>query len=301
MANTFPAINGGGTTLTNGNVVTGAGSSTLQDSGTALSTIITAGSSLTSNSVVLGAGSQATKVSTGITSNGASELDLGLNGTASGVLGLKGSTSGTATITAPSVAGVVSNAIAVSNAITSPSLAPLTSWWVFANLAGSNGAVFSSSANVAGIFSAFLPQGLLTGHVTYEIGTTADNTSATYDIGIYTGSPGGTGTLLANIGPTAGTTFAPSISTVIRLPWSQGTVFIPAGRVYIVTTTSQTGTPATMFRTTWGGATGLAFTINGLSVATGGTCPTSPTLPADSNGGLGSIIGATNIPYLLFN
>src|SRR5215469_5017899 len=63
-------------------------------------TVTNTGGSLTLNAVVLGAGGNDTKVSTGITSNGASELDVGLNGTANGAVGFNGSTSGTAKLTA---------------------------------------------------------------------------------------------------------------------------------------------------------------------------------------------------------
>jgi hypothetical protein len=88
--------------------------------GTGTGTVTNTGGALTANSVVLGAGGNDTKVSTGITTNGASELDLGLNGTAAGVLGLNGSTSGKATLTAPAAAGTVNNGIISSNSIVLP-------------------------------------------------------------------------------------------------------------------------------------------------------------------------------------
>lgn len=84
-------------------------------------TVTASGGALTSNAVVLGNGTTDTKVSTGITTNGASELDLGVVGT-SGVLGLKGSTSGTATLTAPAVAGTTTNFVLSSNSLTAPVL-----------------------------------------------------------------------------------------------------------------------------------------------------------------------------------
>lgn len=76
---------------------------------------------LTANSPILGGGAgTAPKVSTGITSNGSSELDLGLNGTASGVLGFNGSTSGKATFTAPAVAGTSTNPVTMTNVLAAP-------------------------------------------------------------------------------------------------------------------------------------------------------------------------------------
>lgn len=99
------------------NAAKGVNASTLGGGGAGSGTVTNTGGALTLNSPVLGAGGADTKVSTGITSNGASEVDLGLNGTASGVLGLNGSTSGKATITAPAVAGTATNPITISNAI----------------------------------------------------------------------------------------------------------------------------------------------------------------------------------------
>lgn len=81
-------------------------------------TVTATGGNLTANAVVLGAGGVDTKVSTGITSNGASEVDLGIAGGATGVLGLNGSTSGKATLTAPAVAGTIANPVALSNSLT---------------------------------------------------------------------------------------------------------------------------------------------------------------------------------------
>ena len=96
---------------------------------------------LTLNAPVLGNAGSDTKVSTGINTNGASELDLGLNGTAGGVLGLMGATSGKATISPPAVAGTVNNPIISSNALQLP--------------AGSNtiGTVALSFAGNAGFYS----------------------------------------------------------------------------------------------------------------------------------------------------
>jgi hypothetical protein len=75
-------------------------------------------SALTLNAVVLGGGAGAApKVSTGITTNGASELDVGVNGGAGGVLGGNGSTSGKATFTFPAVAGTATNPVTMSNVL----------------------------------------------------------------------------------------------------------------------------------------------------------------------------------------
>lgn len=54
---------------------------------------------------------------------GQANIQLGVAGTTSGVVTLEGSTSGACTITAPAIAGVITNPIVVSNRIQAPSLA----------------------------------------------------------------------------------------------------------------------------------------------------------------------------------
>jgi hypothetical protein len=113
----------------------------------ACATCTTNAAALTSNAVVLGAGSQATQVSTGITTNGASELDLGVSGT-NGVLGFNGSTSGKATFTAPSTAGTSTNPVVMTNVITGPTgsvSAPTYGW----NSAGGYGMFFGNGTIIA--------------------------------------------------------------------------------------------------------------------------------------------------------
>jgi hypothetical protein len=83
-------------------------------------TVTNTGGNLTLNAVVLGNGTSDTKVSTGIVTNGASELDVGVSGT-NGVFGLNGSTSGKATFTAPAVAGTSTNGVTASNNMLVPS------------------------------------------------------------------------------------------------------------------------------------------------------------------------------------
>jgi hypothetical protein len=101
------------------NVSKGVNASTLGGGGGGSGTVTNTGGNLTLNSVVLGAGTNDTKVSTGITTNGASELDLGVAGT-NGALGLNGLTSGKATLTAPAIAGTVTNPVTISNVFAGP-------------------------------------------------------------------------------------------------------------------------------------------------------------------------------------
>ena len=107
-------------------------------------TVTNTGGALTANAVVLGAGGADTKVSTGITSNGASEVDLGIAGGATGVLGLNGSTSGKATLTAPAVAGTIANAVALSNSLT------VGGPQVTISAAGAGNGVLALSGNTSG-------------------------------------------------------------------------------------------------------------------------------------------------------
>jgi hypothetical protein len=138
------------------NVSKGVNASTLGGGGAGSGTVTNTGGNLTLNSVVLGAGTNDTKVSTGITTNGASELDLGVAGT-NGVLGLKGLTSGTATITAPAVAGTSTNPFVLSNVLQIPAGAQNTPGiWFTGGTSGiyasSSDIVFQDAANnVAGI------------------------------------------------------------------------------------------------------------------------------------------------------
>jgi fibronectin-binding autotransporter adhesin len=83
-------------------------------------TAVTSAASLTSNAVVLGGGGQATSTQTFITTNGSTTLTVGVIGGGNGVLALAGNTSGTATLTAPAVAGTVTNAVVSSNALSIP-------------------------------------------------------------------------------------------------------------------------------------------------------------------------------------
>jgi hypothetical protein len=133
------------------NVSKGVNASTLGGGGAGSGTVTNTGGNLTLNSVVLGAGTVDTKVSTGITTNGASELDLGVAGT-NGVLGLKGSTSGTSTLTAPATAGTSTNPVVATNVWSSPVGAAATPAYSFTGFLGygmwldsSNGVAFSDS------------------------------------------------------------------------------------------------------------------------------------------------------------
>jgi len=68
-------------------------------------TVTATGGSLTANSVVLGAGTTDTKVVAGVTTDGTSQLNLGVNATTLGAVKMFGSTSGDVTVKPAAVAG----------------------------------------------------------------------------------------------------------------------------------------------------------------------------------------------------
>lgn len=172
-------------------------------------------------------------------------------------------------------------------------VAPSTAWVGnpanSANIAG----MFASTVNNAQVSSWNIPFTKTSTRVCYLVGTTADNTAATYDIGIYLGANGGTGTLLADTGPIAGTTFAPGATAYHCINWTQGTVVIPGGLIHIALTTSQTVTPATLTGAAFGG---YIATPTAEAITTGGTLPGTITLPAVANSGAGS--AGNNAPWL---
>jgi len=145
---------------------------------------------------------------------------------------------------------------------TQPSAAGSVSFLTTANVAKLYGAVYASSTP------------LVTTQVTYNI-QTADNSANNYDIGLYNSS----GSLLAHIGTTAGTTFAPSTGWK-TLSWTSAST-IKQGKYYLAITTSCTSACAALI----GSSTGVGFTFAGAvqeSVTTGGTLPNSITIPGDA-------------------
>ena len=177
----------------------------------------------------------------------------------------------TGTPTAPTpAAGDNSTKIATTAFVTSTCL-----WTTYPTTSGT-GNTLSGTANKATLWKVWLPAPCSTSAVTYDIGT-ADNTSNTYDLGLYNAS----GALMVHTGSTAGTTFAASTG-VKDANWTASAV-LPAGIYYIALTSSCTSTCATL-----AGASSNAIareTNTTVSVSTGGTLPSSVTTPADSSSG----------------
>jgi len=148
----------------------------------------------------------------------------------------------------------------------------------------STGINFSTAANKAILTGVILTFPKTTTQVTYLVSTIADNTANVYDIGIYSGTGGGSCTQVAHTGPTAGTTFSPTASTWKTLSWTGGAVTLQPGRYYMAYTTSCT----TGCTTIGGDSAGMTFAgssggaNSNVSVGSGGTLPATVTCPADS-------------------
>lgn len=153
--------------------------------------------------------------------------------------------------------------------------------WLSFSHGGSN-ISFSTATNKAIFTGVVLDFAKTTSQVSYNV-STADNTSTTYDLGIYSGTSGGTCTQQAHIGSTAGTTFAASTGWKTT-SWTGGPVTLQPGRYYLAYTTSCTTSCATLLGDTGGftfaGSSGGAN--SNVSVTTGGTLPATATCPSDS-------------------
>jgi len=123
------------------------------------------------------------------------------------------------------------------------------------------------------------PYPCVTNNVAYVVGT-ADSTANTYALGLYSGGPGGSGTLIATTASTAGTSFVSSTG-IKHITWIANNVLVPAGRVYIALTSNCASSCAALLGSS---GTGVTWAANvQVSVTTGGAAlPASVTLPADS-------------------
>jgi hypothetical protein len=133
---------------------------------------------------------------------------------------------------------------------------------------------FSGTANKASVWGVALYCTLATTQITYDVAT-ADNTANTYDLGIVNSS----GTIVAHIGSTAGTSFAASTGWK-TLSWAAAAT-LPPGKYYLAITSSCISSCAVLE----GGSSGVGFTFAGnqaVSVTAGGTLPATITPPSDA-------------------
>jgi len=170
------------------------------------------------------------------------------------------------------------NGNAVDSGVKTASQAP---WFTQPSATGT--VSFLTSSNVAKLYGVLYSGAavLTTTQLVYDV-QTADNTSNTYDIGLYNSS----GTLVAHLGATAGTSFAASTGWK-TVSWASSAT-IKQGKYYLAITTNCTSSCAALI----GSSTGVGFTFAGgvsESVTSGGTLPATITIPSDS-------FSATTIP-----
>jgi hypothetical protein len=146
----------------------------------------------------------------------------------------------------------------------------------------SAGTVFSSVASKAALFGTILEFKKTTSQVSYYVAT-ADTAGATYDLGIYSGTSGGSCTLQAHTGAIAGGTGMTVGAHTVT--WTGGSVTLGAGRYYLALTSSATSGTAVLY----GDSAGVTFAggtsagnVGNVSVTTGGTLPATVTCPVDS-------------------
>jgi hypothetical protein len=147
-----------------------------------------------------------------------------------------------------------------------------------------NATVFSSSANKAAFFGVVLPFVKTTSQVTYFVGTAdTTNTSSNYDIGIYSGTAGGTCTLQVHTGPIAAST---SVSAGWHtVSWTGGGATLNPGRYYLAVTSAANANTAVLHGDNAGftfAGGGSAASVGNVSVTAGGTLDASRTCPNDS-------------------
>jgi hypothetical protein len=153
---------------------------------------------------------------------------------------------------------------------------PYSMPWITFRRASATSVSVIASPNKAAWWGVVLSFPLTTTQVTYEVGT-ADNTSNTYDIGIYDAQ----GNLKAHIGPTPGTAF--SASTGIKtLNWLAPVTLQP-GRYYLAYTSSCTAGGASCAQLSGGNGDGVTFlSMAWMTVSSGGTLNGPLTPPVDT-------------------
>lgn len=143
--------------------------------------------------------------------------------------------------------------------------------WITA-MRGGTGATFAQ--NTVKMWGVVLSYPVLTTYLAYNI-VAADNTGSNYyDVGIANAS----GTILLNIGATAGTTFSPATGPR-TLSWTQGTKTLQPGKYYIVITSTCASSCATISADN--SNLGVTFQNAGTAGSTSGGALVSFTPPSD--------------------
>jgi hypothetical protein len=145
----------------------------------------------------------------------------------------------------------------------------------FATGGARTGGTQAATKNITKLWGFLLPYNVTTSKITYDV-TTADNSANNYDLGLFDDS----GNLVADIGPTPGTTFAPS-KAFQTLVWAQGSTSLGPGRYYLAFTTNCPSTCAKL----GAAADYVSFAIDAsVGASQGGALPLTMTPPADAWG-----------------
>jgi hypothetical protein len=154
--------------------------------------------------------------------------------------------------------------------------------WITVPHASGAGTVFSASSAKAAFFGVMLAYQKTTSQVSYYVAT-ADTSATTYDLGIYSGTSGGTCILQTHTGSIAGSTAMTAGGHTVN--WTGGSVTLQPGRYYLALTASATTSTAVLY----GDSAGVTFAggtstsnVGNVSISSGGTLPGSVTCPADS-------------------
>ena len=147
---------------------------------------------------------------------------------------------------------------------------PYTAFWsTTGSTAATTPITFSGTTNKALVWGISIHHPLKTSDVAYYVAA-ADSSSNTYDIGVYDTA----GNLKAHIGPTAGTSFAPSTGYKWQ-PWTTSNITLQPGDYFIAITCSATSSQAQLgYSTNW-----TAAPNSPENVSSGGTLPATMIVP----------------------
>ena len=133
------------------------------------------------------------------------------------------------------------------------------------------GGIFPTGTNTGSVVGFILPYAVTTTKLVYKVGTTSDNTSNNYAVGIYNAS----GTLVLHYAA-AGSTFATSAGNK-SASWIEGATTLQPGKYFVMMTSSCTSACATFTGT--GTNVGTFYYNGSFPVTAGGTLPASITAP----------------------
>ncbi len=198
------------------------------------------------------------------------KLNSNITGTAANLSGTPTLPNGTTATTQS--AGDNSAKLATTAYVAGNVLAAGSPFVLFPGYNSANQSVFPTASNTAAVIGFEIPSPITTSKFFYHVGTTADNTTHTYEVGIFNAS----GTLVLHY-QGAGSVFSPTANATVNQSWVEGSTTLPPGKYYQAITTSCTSACATF--------TGTAFTTltfynnSAFTVSAGGTLPSSITAP----------------------